>query len=61
MDRESGMTERQRDILTIYCMLECIRSKDEIKEQLEEFMQIREVIAEVCVERANNEQGKDAE
>ena len=55
------MTERQRDILTIYCMLECIRSKDEIKEQLEEFLQIRQIIADICVERANDEQRKDAE
>lgn len=54
------MTERQRDIFTIYCLIEDIRSETNIKKKLEEFLQIREVIAEVCEERAN-EQREDVE
>ena len=54
------MTERQRDIFTVYCLLEGIRSETNIKKKLEEFLQIREVIAEVCVERANDEQRESA-
>lgn len=54
------MTERQRDIFTVYCLLEGIRSETNIKKKLEEFLQIRQIIADICVERAN-EQGKDAE
>lgn len=60
MDREGGMTERQRDIFTIYCLLEGIRSETNIKKKLEEFLLIRQIIADICVEKAN-EQGKDAE
>lgn len=54
------MTERQRDIFTVYCLLEGIRSETNIKKKLEEFLQIRQIIADICVEGANNEQGKDA-
>lgn len=55
------MTERQRDIYTIYCLLEGIQTKYEIKEQMEDFLRIRQIIADICVERANNdEQEKDS-
>lgn len=50
------MTERQRDIFTVYCLLEGIRSETNIKKKLEEFLQIRQIIAQVCVERANDGQ-----
>lgn len=54
------MTERQRDIFTIYCLLEGIQTKYEAKEQMEEFLRMRQIIADICVEGAN-EQGKDSE
>lgn len=49
------MTVHQRDVFAVYCLLANIKKKEDIQEKLDDYLQIRELIAEICMEIANEE------
>ena len=49
------MTERQRDLLALYCLHMGIRSPQNIKHHIEEYEKIRVIVSLCCVEMSNAE------
>lgn len=46
------MTERQRDLLALYCLHMGIRSPQNIKNHIEQYLDIREIVGLCCEELA---------
>ena len=49
------MTERQRDIMALYCLHMGIRSPQNIKNHIEQYLDIREIVGLCCEELARRE------
>ncbi len=49
------MTERQRDLLALYCLHMGIRSPSNIKNHIEQYLDIREIVGLCCEELARRE------
>lgn len=50
------MTERQRDLLALYCLHMGIQSPNNIKNHIERYNDIREVVGLCCEELARKEE-----
>lgn len=50
------MTERQRDLLALYCLHMGIRSPQNIKNHIEQYLDIREIVGLCCEELARKEE-----
>ena len=53
------MTERQRDLLALYCLHMGIRSPQNIKHHIEEYEEIRQIVS-LCVVEMSNGKDKDS-
>lgn len=55
------MTERQRDLLALYCLHMGIRSPQNIKHHIEQYEEIRQIVSLCVVEMTNDiqEETKD--
>ena len=47
------MTERQRDLMTLYCLHMGIKTPSNIKRHIEEYTEIRQIVS-LCVEEMSN-------
>ena len=50
------MTERQRDIIALYCLHMGITSPQNIKNHIQQYLDIREIVGLCCEEIAQKEQ-----
>lgn len=50
------MTERQRDIMALYCLHMGITSPQNIKNHIQQYLEIRDIVGLCCEEIAQKEQ-----